>query len=289
MNLNPFRRGGSQDGDKDGGIVIPFVRPRPAPTTPEGMARLIEGEIIPRLLLAHDAGDRLEPRREARLETRQHRVELFAARTISDEFEPLLDFVLERMDEGDSFADVCFELLAPAARLLGEWWSDDRCTFADVTVGLCRLQQIVHEVGDRCSGAAPSPDAPLALFTLPPGDQHAFGLTLAAEFFRHAGWRTVLAPDATADELGDMVRRQSFDLIAFSVLDERRLASLTDLISDLRQSSCNAAIGVLVGGRVFDEAPNRATEVGADVYARDPDEALKLAEGTLADIHHHFA
>ena len=66
------------------------------------------------------------------------------------------------------------------------------------------------------------------------------------------------------------------------ILTER----LTDLIAELRRSSCNAGIGVLVGGRVFDEAPNLATEVGADVYARDPDEALKLAEGTLADIHH---
>ena len=41
------------------------------------------------------------------------------------------------------------DLLAPAARLLGEYWEDDRCDFVDVTMGLWRLQEVVHEIAAR--------------------------------------------------------------------------------------------------------------------------------------------
>lgn len=285
VNLNPFRKLAPGVETPFPGVVIPFGRPdRKKAATPIDLAAVIEAEIIPRLLLACDSEDRLEPQREARMAARRAGVAAFARRTLEEDRETLLAEVLKRLDDGASFADLCLDLLSPSARLLGEWWEEDRVTFAEVTIGLCRLQQIVYEVGDRCDQVGPRPDAPRVLFALAPGDQHMFGLVMAAELFRCAGWRTVLAVDAGADDLAEMVAAQTFDLIAFSVVDEQWLPVLPELIARLREASRRPDIQVLVGGRVFDADPGRVEACGADCYAVDPASALTLAGQALARL-----
>ena len=48
--------------------------------------------------------------------------------------------------QGVSLESLYLDLLAGAARRLGEWWASDLCDFADVTVGVGRLQQILREL-----------------------------------------------------------------------------------------------------------------------------------------------
>ena len=53
------------------------------------------------------------------------------------------------------------DLLAPTARLLGEWWASDRCDFATVTLGTMQLRRMQHDLapmlvaGRRGPAAAP--------------------------------------------------------------------------------------------------------------------------------------
>jgi methanogenic corrinoid protein MtbC1 len=84
-------------------------------------------------------------------------------------------------------------------------------------------------------------------------------------------------PDATAQDLEDIVQTERFDMIGFSVANERWLEPLTPLIARLRAISRNGSVRVMVGGRVFSENPDRVAMVGADQTAVDARDAVETA------------
>ena len=68
-------------------------------------------------------------------------------------------------------------------------WEHDECSFTDVTIGVCRMHQVLLEYS-RCFEP---PDGPHsqgknALIVPAPGEQHTFGLFLVVEFLRRDGW-----------------------------------------------------------------------------------------------------
>jgi methanogenic corrinoid protein MtbC1 len=262
---------------------------RPAafsPSSPDALATLIEAEIIPRMLLAH--------RDEERDEDENLPSPLDAARTMSVtilEANAFADLVLEKdayvliehvmrfRERGVSSEIIMLELLAPAARRLGQYWEEDICDFVDVTMGLWRLQEIVHELAARDPGMAPSRSHERrGLFAVMPGDQHSFGIVMVEEFFRRAGWNTWCFPHGAWDDLLGMVRRNNFDLVALSVGNARGFAELPALIEALRRISRNPRMQIIVGGNAIARNPEQAIAAGADEIVTDPRDALARAE-----------
>lgn len=252
--------------------------PRHEPS-PLRMARLIEGEIIPRLLMAHrgEAPMPAAARPEAGIAAAEP--ESLAQLTLDTEVYALLAHVEGVLARGVPIETVFIDLLAPAARVLGDYWEQDVCDFVDVTMGLWRLQQVVHELGGRapCPSARTRADRRV-LFTVPPGDQHSFGLVMIEEFFRRAGWRTWSAPDAGLVELRAIVGRQWFEMIGLTVSNIDHVAGLPAIVGELRRASRNPAVAIMVGGGFFNDHPELAAASGADATAADGRLALVAAE-----------
>ncbi len=84
----------------------------------------------------------------------------------------------------------CSELVGPAARRLGSYWSADRCSFVHVTLGV----SLLHRTLRTSAGPPPSPRALRGriLITGAPGAQHTFGLLLTSERLRRDGWHVEL-------------------------------------------------------------------------------------------------
>jgi methanogenic corrinoid protein MtbC1 len=194
---------------------------------------------------------------------------------------------------GHSPQSICLELLAPAARYLGELWDEDLCSFTDVTIGLMRLQDVLRGLTEKCDGDVPQASIPrlqsatgpgrhsIALATVP-GDQHRFGLHMVGALFQEAGWTVTVVPDSTLPDLGALIRRDWFGVLGFSVGTGVRLDRLAAMIGPLREVSRNRGLGILVGGPVFLENPQLAAQLGADGTASDGVAAIKLAENLLA-------
>jgi methanogenic corrinoid protein MtbC1 len=247
---------------------------------PEALARVIEADIIPRLLLAH----RELPVMPSAVQAAPQAIpaghaDQFAAATLTEEVAPLLARVEALMAGGVTVETVYLELLAPAARKLGAWWDEDACDFVDVTMGLWRIQEIVHALSALVPGAAPVEGlSRRALFAPAPGEQHGLGAIIVEEFFRRAGWQTWSAPALPEDELVALAASRSFDVIGLTVSVERHLATLPRTLSAIRRASRNPAVLILVGGRIFVERPDLAAELGADGTAADGRLAVELAE-----------
>jgi methanogenic corrinoid protein MtbC1 len=175
------------------------------------------------------------------------------------------------------------DLFAFLARRLGQLWTEDLCSFADVTVGLVRLQRLVREYSPAFMPSVEGRDPRRSALLIPvPGEQHTFGLVMVAEFFLRAGWEVHSDPMISADELSSTVRNRWFAVAGISVGNDDRLDGVAALIRRVRKDSCNRGIGVMVGGRIFTEKPELAGLVGADATATDGRQAALQAETLLA-------
>jgi len=183
---------------------------------------------------------------------------------------------------GTSLEAVCLGLLAPAARELGLLWEADECDFMQVTVGLCRLHQLLRELSSefRCESTQVKTQRNILLSPVP-GDQHTFGITLVAQFLRKAGWQVMSDFSGSAEELLEVVRTHWFAAVGFSVGSEARIDRLPRIIQAVRLASNNRSVGILVGGPLLVARPELAVTMGADATASDGLSAVQRAEQIL--------
>lgn len=241
--------------------------------------RLIQAEIIPRLLIAHPARAVLPEPVQLGDAVTISEAQQFATLALSLEADELLDRVDAILARGIPVESIFVDLLAPAARTLGEGWERDECDFVDVTMGLWRLQEVMREVAMRMPAVGHAIAAPRrALFSPMPGEQHSFGALMIEEVFARAGWSSEVLIEPRRQELLRIVAGQSFDLIGLTVSCDCPSAALADLITAMRSVSKNPTVQILIGGRVVNATPGLAERVGADGTAPDAQSALALAD-----------
>lgn len=258
------------------------TRPEPVNAAVEStglikLARTIECEIIPRLVIAHR-----DQRGAARAsETPAHAtfdVAQFAKLALAADGAAADQHIEGLIASGVEIETVFLDLLAPAARHLGDRWTEDTLDFAQVMLGLGRLQQILRTLAPRFGGGvACAAPARRALLIPAIGERHCFGLVLVGEFFVRAGWDVAGGPGYAAEQSLEIVRREWFDLVGLSLGSDRGLDTLAEQIRALRRQSRNGALIVLVGGPVFLARPDEVDRVGADGTAADAREAATLA------------
>jgi MerR family transcriptional regulator, light-induced transcriptional regulator len=248
------------------------------------LARTIELEVVPRLVLARGAAPtRSSARPRDAWTPGPEDVTELAGLVLAREAMVACSYVEAARARGASAETLYLELLAPAARHLGELWTADLCDFTEVTVGLCRLHQVLRELSPAFQNEGEHQARGRRALLVPvPGEQHTFGLVMVAEFFRRAGWDVWCGPSASRGDLVGIVRREWFAVVGFSASCDTRLDALASGIHAVRRASCNQAIGVLVGGPVFVEHPELATLIGADATAADGRQATSQAESLLA-------
>ena len=120
------------------------------------------------------------------------------------------------------------------------------------------------------------------LLTIIPGEQHSFGLSMVAEFFRRAGWNLCTGPFSSHQELTSLVHNHWFDIVGFSVSSDRRLDELKKDIHDIRRDSRNRNVGIILGGPMVIAQPGLVASMGADMMSADattaPQQARNLIE-----------
>lgn len=236
----------------------------------------IEQQIIPRLVLAHtpDPAAKAECP-DARLPPTTEEVAQFAELATAQDLPTLLAFIEHMCREGLTLDSVLLDLVAPAARLLGSQWEDDRRNFTEVTAGLGAIQQAVQVLGP--SSAPTLAHRGLVVLVAAPNEQHTLGIYLVGEFLRRGGWGVHLDPNMSKDELVALVSSERVEMVGISVSNPELLRSLSSLIAAVKTASCNPELAVLLGGSAT--LKDFAEKNGAHVCSsQDPRDAVLWLE-----------
>jgi methanogenic corrinoid protein MtbC1 len=222
-------------------------------------------QILPRL------GDR-------RFAPDQAEIERLTALAAAGDRQSLSQAVNQKRRSGESSEQVCLSTLTEVARRLGAWWEEDRCGFVEVTLGMVVLHQLLRDLAPELRRGVIGHHARSALMLPMPGEQHSFGISMVAEFFRAAGWQ--VAQDG-ARSLRGLTRRVSqdwFGVVALSCGVVERLDALPAMVAAIRAHSFNPYVAIMVGGQAVAGDPRAAAACGADATATDAAEALRQAE-----------
>jgi MerR family transcriptional regulator, light-induced transcriptional regulator len=260
---------------RDSALAWPDVH-RPVPET---LARVVEAEILPRLMLAHRpaAGRRAHGERAAN----PREIAAFSALLLTPG--PVdLDARIEALrDGGLPLARLLLDLLAPAARHLGALWEEDACDFLAVTEALGRLHALSRRLCAELESESVPANGRSVLLVPCPGETHLFGLSIVASFFREAGWDVTTAVRGPGLDPLDLLRADWFDVVGLSLSCDVLLPVLATTVADVRRDSRNPEIRVLVGGPYFARHGGEAGIVGADACASDACLAPAAAEALL--------
>lgn len=261
------------------------MEPQAAEERLSRLVKTLEAEVIPRLVEAHRAlpVSEIFPAASVCPPPTTAEVEAFVQLVLRREDVPISACIQALRGKGMSIEGLFLDLLAPAANHLGYLWEEDLCDFTNVTLAVGRLQHLLQALSPSLGTEVGLP-APTrrALLVPSPGEQHTFGLSMVAEFFVRAGWQVAGGQGADRDEAADLVSREWFDVVGFSVGSEARLDLLTASVTAVRQMSCNRDIGVLVGGPIFVRNPELVALVGADATSPDGKQAPVAAAALVA-------
>lgn len=183
--------------------------------------------------------------------------------------------VEQLLARGASPEALMLQLLAPAARLMGDCWCDDSRDFMEVTLGMARLQQLVRQF--RLPPGADGRMLGHALLLPVPGEQHTFGLRLVEEHLLRAGWKVSTYMRMSEDEITRLVGEELFDFVGFSLSSERLLPALRSAIRSLRTSSRNQNVRIAVGGVLFSGRDIAPRDIDADAIVMDARDAVNQA------------
>lgn len=236
------------------------------------LSRIIAEHVLPRLSLLH-AGAPAAPHGA--------NITALAELLLGPQHGDAASFVLRLRDGGLSLDDLHTDLLEPTARHLGELWEQDKIDFVDVTLGVSRLQRLVHAF-EGLGEIAAYDGKRRVLLACAPGEQHRFGSSIVQKFLRAAGWHVWTCDSERMDDAADITASEWFGVVGFSVNSDIHVSQLTAAIARVRAMSLNRSVGIMVGGSAIARNPHLVEKLGADGTAANGPTTVILAKTLLA-------
>jgi methylmalonyl-CoA mutase cobalamin-binding subunit len=174
--------------------------------------------------------------------------------------------------------------ITEAARTLGRWWLSDDIDFASVTLGSSRLHRLLYDLSPQFLADATPPLGATVLMLAEPESQHTMGLFMLSEFFRRAGWYTLVEQPRMDANVLRLLSAHWVDVLALSVSTDRQLTALEALVRQARQISPNPRMTVIAGGPLASSQPERLLALGVDWLGEDALATVEQATQGLGDI-----
>jgi MerR family transcriptional regulator, light-induced transcriptional regulator len=172
-------------------------------------------------------------------------------------------------------------IIPPLMREIGRLWQINEISVAHEHYCSAAVQSILAGFYRRIFVATPQSDRSV-LVACVESEQHEIGARTLADVFELNGWRTsFLGANLPSRDLALLIKRATRgpDLVALSATMPQNLGRLASTIAAIRDGS---NVPILIGGFLFHGNPSLATQMGADGYAEDADQALVVAASALA-------
>gem|GEM_PF-3529610 len=175
-------------------------------------------------------------------------------------------------------------LFLPLVQQLEAAWERDAIEISELAFIFFQIRRLI-EISARRAG----PPVPqllsrgTVLLASAPGEGHGFGLQFVADELRLRSWAVTTMPDGAGNAaLQDRLEMHAFDALGLSIGHDDSLAGLADLLVELRLTSRNPRLKVLLGGAALVEPAAQYHFLGADHVALDVTDGVRALDRLLA-------
>jgi methanogenic corrinoid protein MtbC1 len=193
------------------------------------------------------------------------------------------DLVDRALGGGVSAETLYLKVIAPAMYEIGRLWETAQISVAQEHLSTQITQAAIASLGIYLHGGEPIGAGRVAIVASSPGELHALGTQIVADFLETQGWQVLnLGADIPAAELAELARRRRAAVVALSTALPGHLLLVTRTFQLLR--ALDPRPFIVAGGRAYAGDARRALAVGADAFADDPERLLEvLGERFAAD------
>ena len=185
-------------------------------------------------------------------------------------------------DSGVPVSLLYLDVIHPAMVEIGDLWERSLLSVAQEQLATQITQLAMIELAARFDVHPAPGERRLAVVGSSPGEQHAIGVRMVADFLESQGWSTLLpGAHADADEIVSLAAERRPDMVAISTSLSGNLLAVGRICAKLRHLPDRPLI--VVGGRAYDGDAARARAVGADEFAPDPEQLLEVLRVRFAD------
>ena len=185
--------------------------------------------------------------------------------------------VAEALKAGVAPGRIYLDVLAPAMVEIGALWESAHIGVAQEHLATQITQTVLARLAPELEDAVATPGGgprPVAVVAGTPGERHAIGARMVADFLEASGWDVLLlGADTPPDEIVALTRDRRPDVVALSTSLSFNLLAAGRVFAALRGLEHPPLL--VAGGRAYEGRSQRALLNGADLFAADPDALVR--------------
>lgn len=178
------------------------------------------------------------------------------------------------LDQGEDPSKILNQALLPAINLVGEYFDKGRYFLPQLIASAESMKNAINVLEPLLLKKADTADMPVVVMATVEGDIHDIGKNLVTLMLKNYGFQVIdLGKDVPSDLIIRTAREHNADIIGLSALMTTTMQRMREVVFMAKEEGISSKI--LIGGAVISK--EFAKEIGADGYAGDAAEAVKVA------------
>ena len=190
----------------------------------------------------------------------------------------ILEHVKAELASGAKAAAVIDAYLIPAIKEVGIYFNDGRYFLPQLIRSANTMKTAIDYLEPLLEKRASGQELPTIIIATVQGDIHDIGKNLVALMLKNYGYKVLdLGKDVSAETIVETAVRENAAVIGLSALMTTTMVRMKDVVALCKERGCMAK--VMIGGACITE--DFAREIGADGYATDAADAVRVVERLL--------
>ncbi len=185
----------------------------------------------------------------------------------------------QALDAGEDAQKLLNEALLPGINLVGEYFEQKKYFLPQLIASAEAMKNSIEILEEKLLKDTMSENMPVVVIATVEGDIHDIGKNLVALMLKNYGFRVIdLGKDVPKEMIVRKAKEENADIVALSALMTTTMQRMGEVVQAVREGGLKAK--VMIGGAVT--TPEFMKEIGADGYAKDAAEAVKVAKSLLS-------
>lgn len=190
----------------------------------------------------------------------------------------ILDAVKEELSLGTKAESIINEYLIPAINEVGRYFNDGKYFLPQLIRSANTMKTAIDYVEPLLEKKETGEALPTIVIATVKGDIHDIGKNLVVLMLKNYGYPVIdMGKDIAPEEIVRVAMEENAAVIGLSALMTTTMMRMQDVVDECKARGCQAK--VVIGGACITE--DFAEEIGADAYAKDAADTVRVVERLL--------
>ena len=186
---------------------------------------------------------------------------------------------LSLLNKGTDANELLNHSLLPAINDVGDFFDKGKYFLPQLIASAEAMKNAIEILQPKLLQENDKKDMPTIVFATVEGDIHDIGKNLVVLMLQNYGYEVIdLGKDISKEDIVEKAMESKASIIGLSALMTTTMQEMKEVVSYAKQKGCQAKI--MIGGAVITE--DYMEQIGADGYAKDASEAVKVVQKLLA-------